>query len=137
MKKQIRVCILACLLIVALLLSSCAWFKSSGKLREDVEVMMDALIADDFDAFYAKMSGATTEENARAAFPKMREYLNGVTTYELELNHVSTGLKNGEKYRVEQYRMETNVGVYFVEIKTSSEVEGIASFWIANENDVD
>lgn len=137
MKKQSRVCILICLLIFALLLSSCAWFKSSGKLREDVCVMVDALIADDFDTFYAKISGATTEENARTVFSKMREYLGGATTYELELNHVSTGIKSGEKYRVEQYRMETDVGVYFVEIKTSSKTDGIAGFVIAHENDVE
>lgn len=137
MKQRGRVCILTGLLIVALLLSSCAWFKSGGKLRDEAGVLLDALIANDFDTFYAQISDATNEETAHAAFLQLRDYLNGATTYELELNHVSTGLSNGVKYRVEQYCMETDVGVYYVEIKTTSDVEGVAGFRIASEHDVD
>ena len=137
MKKQFRVCLLVCLTVLALVFSSCSWFKSQGKLREDACELIDALLADDFDTFYAAISDACTEEEAREVFPQMREYLGGVTTYELELSHVSTNIKDGEKQRVEQYRMETDAGVFYVEIETRSEIDGIAGFRIVSETEID
>ena len=137
MKKQSRICILICLLVFSLLLCSCGWFKSAGKLREDVTVMLDAVIANDFDTFYQKISAACSEEEAHPFFEGIREYLGGATTYELELYHVSTGTEDGVRYRTEQYRVITDVGVYFVEIDQSSDVEGISGFRITNEDEVD
>lgn len=134
MKKKllwVLMIVLSCLLMF----SSCSQFKQGGELRGDVEQMLDALIEDDFAPFYARISGACSEEEAQNLFPQMRDYLNGAATYQLELYHMSARVDNGVQTREEIYFVKTDVGNFYISIKTSSEVEGLCGFQIATEEE--
>lgn len=122
-------------ILCLLMLCSCTKFKQSGELREETEQMLNSLIADDFEAFYSQISDACSEEDAIALFPQMRDYLNGATTYELELYHMSARVDNGVHLREEKYFVKTDGGNFYVSIQTTSEVQGIAGFNIVKEEE--
>lgn len=133
--KSLRTC-LTLLLTVTLLLSltSCGWFQKQGKLRGEATQLLDALIADDADAFYKKIKNACTEEEFLQVYPKFRSFVEGVSTYELKLNYTSAKIESGVTIRHEEYFVETEAGRFGLIIATRSDVEGISTFRLLNQD---
>jgi len=123
-------------LLLAVLLSGCNTViqnLENDQLRQDTEIMLDALIADDFQSAYSLFQGVCTEAEFAPAFREMRSLVEGADAYTLNLLSVSanTNITNGVKLTTSMatYHMEFSSGRMIINVRADSR-QGLTSFYL-------
>ncbi len=136
MKKTNILAILAMALAVLMLCSGCSAVIDSmenQELRQTTESLLDALIADDFQAAYPLVSAICSESEFRLPYEQMKRVLAGTDSYELKLLSVynNSSLTNGQTVRSVSsvYEMTTDSGKIIVSVVMIDGV-GLSSFYL-------
>lgn len=136
MKKRNMVAVCAIFLAVLLLFGGCSEALQSldnAQVRQSTEAMLDALIANDFQAAYALVSGICTEEEFAPTFSQLRELLQDTDSYELSLLYIHTGagVSNGQKYKniSSVYEMTAESEKLIIEVRIDDQI-GLTRFYV-------
>lgn len=127
MKKVIKIFSVMLILIFAISLVSC---DDNEELKEKTEIMVNALINNNFDKAFNMVSGITTKENFQPTFTELSNYVDGVKSYELKQIGFKSQTQNGITATLATYLMTTNAKTYVVEAQQRSDVEGLYGFHI-------
>ena len=137
MKKIKKILLAFCLIITMLLLSGCSEILQNldnKELRNDTDVMLNAILMNDAEGAYPLVSDLCTKAEFAPIFNQMHELLDGVKEYELKVLSVNQSAKydKGESLTTVDvvYEMTTNAQKFVVSVQSSSKVNGFSSFYI-------
>ena len=136
MKKCITKSICVIILAILMLFAGCAAVldKAENKeIRQNTEVILDALIANDFQSAYSLFQDFCTEEEFRPTFSQMQEFLAGTDTYELKLLSINTyaSLSDGQSVHTTSsvYEMTTQDKQIIVSVRMVDQM-GLNAFYL-------
>lgn len=131
----------AAIIIAIAVLLSCSGCSTVKQIMDDEEIraytesMIDALIADDFDAAYAVVDDICTKEEFSEPFTGMQEMLNEAEDYTLELTSIykNSSFTNGETVSstTASYEVVAGEQTFIVNVQTNSAYENLCAFNIA------
>lgn len=131
----------AVIVIAAAIMLSCCGCSTVKQIMDDEEIreytesMIDALIADDFDAAYAVVDDICTKEEFSEPFTGMQEMLNETDDYTLELTSIykNSSFTNGETVSstTASYKVIAENKTFIVNVQKNSDYEKLCGFNIA------
>ena len=105
----------------------------NASVQNKIETVINAILADDFQAAYALFSDIVKEEDFRAFFVNTRNYLKGVTAYELEQTEWKSDSFDGVETYTAVFKMTTNAQTSWVDAAESSKWSGLVTFNIVSD----
>jgi len=127
MKKTIKILSVILILVFAISLVS---FDDNEELKGKTEIMVNALVNNDFNKAFNLVSGITTKEAFQSTFTELANYVDGVKNYELKQIGFKSQTQNGITATLATYLMTTNAKTYIVEAQQRSDVEGLYGFHV-------
>ncbi len=136
--KKFRFATIILLIVFALALTACSPLETEqgNTIKASCKAMLDAVIADDMDAAFAVLSTGANRQQFASVFMQIRQYISGVSNFELEQIGWYSGVKNGESYYEATFEMTTNAGTYHVTGVTVTGYDNLYSFSIVNADEV-
>ena len=133
MKKG--VCLMLAVFLCLALLSGCAGvtIQDDPSIRANVDVFLDAILAEDKDAAYGALCKEIGPEEFRTAYTEIRECLKDVDTYELTPIQYNYTAKNGTESIYLTYHMVTNDGAFLVSAASAEGYEGLVTLYVTPE----
>ena len=125
MKKIFKILSVLLIIFAVFSISSC---QQNDNLKEKTEVMLDALIENNFNEAFNLVSGITTKDDFHPIYSQIRDYISGVEEYELTQIGVNARTQNGITIMRTTYLMTTNSKTYIVETQARSDIEGLYGF---------
>lgn len=136
MRKHLICVVFVIILAVLILCCGCTadlQALENEEVRQSTEGMLNALIANDFQAAYSLVDQICTEEEFKPTFAQMRELLGDADTYELKLLSIYTNgaMTNGQRILSVSsvYEMMTPNSKIIVNIRMDDQV-GLSSFYL-------
>jgi len=134
MKRHTLITVSAVILALALLFCGCSALLESmedAQSRQITEAILDALIADDFQAAYGQVNQVCTEAEFKPVFTQLKALLGDADSYTLKLLSINANsrLNNGQTFRTvsSNYEMTTRNGRIIVSIQMEDTL-GLRSF---------
>lgn len=135
MRKKL-ICVCAVILVLCAFCSGCtpAMEKlENAEIRQTTETMLDALMANDFEAAYSLVEKICTAEDFQPTFAQMQSLLNKADTYHLRLLSIyaNTQITNGQKINScsAVYEMITEAERLIINIRIDDQI-GLSSFYL-------
>ncbi|MBQ2384166.1 MAG: hypothetical protein II290_09015 [Oscillospiraceae bacterium] len=128
------IALLTCILLTVSLVGCAAIMESmeDPQIRTYTERMLDAILDGDITQAQEAISDAVDIQDLVPIFTRLRGMLSQVQEYELKLIsfHRNTNYSNGTSEQVvnASYRMDTDVGVYVVDVRTQSGYDKLVAF---------
>ena len=134
MKRNTLMTVFVVILALALLFCGCSALLENmedARTRQSTEAILDALIADDFQAAYSQVTHICTEAEFKPVFTQLKGLLGDADSYELKLLSINTNsrLHNGQTSRTVSsvYEMTAQSGRIVVSIQMEDSF-GLSSF---------
>lgn len=135
MKKLTRILAVVLTALAVLSLSACGNAEINKRLLDSTQIMVDAIITDDYRKARTVIADSVSDEDMQAIFPELCEYVEGVTEYKLMQTGWRAENKNGMSFYTAAFRMESNVGDFVINTVEIIGVEGLSSFDITRAED--
>ena len=128
------------LLVMLLLLTGCGakdeWearlnaadMLEDAQLRADTERMLDAVIADDYQAAWDAIYQQVDAVEFRRVYVQIQPILQGVTQYELTPSNYNKTVRNGVAFISVRYRMTAGDLQFLVDVSRVEGYEGLTAF---------
>lgn len=143
MRKNNIIAVCALVLAVLVLCGGCSAALQgleNAEIRQSTEAMLDALLANDFQAAYSLVGESYTKEDFETRFTQMRGLLGDADTYELKMLSIYTNytISNGEKRSVVSsvYEMTSESGRMIVNVRMVDQI-GLGSFYLTPYENTD
>lgn len=143
MKKSNTLSVCAVVLVMIVLCGGCASVMQNfenAEIRQYTELMLDAVIADDFQAAYSLVSEICSEADFAPVFTQIQEFLGSADAYELNLLSIYTNstISNGQKSSVTSavYEMTTKSDRVIVSVIMDNQI-GLSSFYLTPYENTD
>lgn len=135
-KNHIIVIVLFFTVILASIpmLSSCTQIQARN-LRIEVSDVINAFINDDQEEVYEHVKNIISEENFPEKYQTIKSLLDGIDYYTLTIVNFEITVDDGIKTNAGVFGLYTNVGNFIINASTRSDMEGLASFAIAEDTD--
>ena len=99
-----------------------------SQLRADTERMLDAVIADDYQAAWDAIYQQVDAVEFRRVYVQIQPLLTGITRYELTPSSINTTVRNGVSVVSIRYMMTAGNQQYFVDVSRTEGYEGLTAF---------
>ena len=129
-------------LLSILLLFSMAGCSRDIPAPDDSEIrtltvqMLDGVLAGDYDACRAAVCPEFPDSDIQLLCEQGADYLQNPAEYQLEIAQWNLKTVNGMTQFSVRYRINTDKGIYYVDVRTSSEEYGLYNFHLFSEEDL-
>lgn len=137
-------CLLLVMVLMLLLLTGCGakdeWeaarnaaqmldnITEDAQLRADTERMLDAIIADDYQAAWDAIYQEMDATEFRRVYVELQPMLRGITQYELVPSNINKTVRNGVAFVSVRYMMTAGDLRVFVDVSRTEGYEGLTAF---------
>lgn len=125
---RIAVCLLLTLLLV--LMTGCSGLTEDPQLRESTENMLEAIIADDYQAARDTIYDEVSETEFRSAYAQLSPILAGVSDYELTVYNINQKTINGVTTISVRYMLTAGDLQLLVDAARTEGYEGLTGFYL-------
>ncbi len=115
-------------LIVVINLTGCGTMLDDEKIRNQTEVLLDALIDKDYNAFRENIADEIDSLSVAQGYNELCSVVYGTETYELRFLSRNTHIGNGIQQIKIRYLMITETQNLYVDVVGVSDIDGIVTF---------
>ena len=127
MKKKI--CVL--ILILAVLLCGCDMQLDDSAIRQETEVVLEGLIAGDYDAVRGGLSQRVADADLAAAFDQLSRDMNGLGAWEMNAQGRQVTVRDGLKLTYIRYLVTAGQTQFYIDVTKVDGEQGIAGFHVS------
>lgn len=135
MKKLTRILAAVLMALGALSLSACGSTVKNERLLNNTQVMVEAVINDDYRAARSVLADTIPDRDMKTIFPELCEYMDDATEYTLFQTGWRTNAKGSVSMYTATFYVSTDVGDFVINSIEIDGVEGLSSFDITRAED--